>query len=61
MKMQNVLRQIMARGEMVAIYGDAFDYDYDFVGYIQAMDENGLLLSKENHGGYPNGFVLLPT
>lgn len=57
MKMQDELKRIMKCKEMVTIYGDIADYDYHFVGYIQAVDESGLLLSKQNYGGYPSGFV----
>ncbi len=57
MKMLNELRKIMEQKEMIAIYGDEFDHDCYFVGYIQAVDETGLLLSKQNYGGYNNGFV----
>lgn len=55
MIMINELEQIMQEHKMVAVYGD--DSDYFFTGYIQAVDESGLLLSKQNHGGYNNGFV----
>lgn len=55
MKMLNALIGIMNRHQMVSIYGD--DSDWFFTGYIQAVDEIGLLLSKQNYGGYPNGFV----
>lgn len=57
MKMQDELKRIMEHKEMVTIYGDSADYDYHFVGYIQAIDESGLLLSKQNYSGYPSGFV----
>ncbi len=57
MKMLDVLQSIRNTGKMVTIYGDAGDHDYSFTGYIQAVNESGLLLSKQNHGGYPNGFV----
>ncbi len=57
MKLLNELRQIMETGKMVTIYGDESDHDYYFVGHIQAVNENGLLLSKQNYGGFPNGFV----
>ncbi|MDE5792687.1 MAG: hypothetical protein K2H66_04090, partial [Oscillospiraceae bacterium] len=55
MKMLNALIEIMNRHQMVSIYGD--DSDWFFTGYIQAVDETGLLLSKQNYGGYSNGFV----
>lgn len=57
MKMLDELKRIMDHKKMVSIYGDECDHDYHFVGYIQAVDDNGLLLSKQNYGGYNNGFV----
>ncbi len=57
MKLLNILRDIMEQQKMAMIYADEGDYDYHYVGYIQAVDETGLLLSKQNYGGYPNGFV----
>lgn len=47
----------MQKNKMIALYADENDYDYHFTGYIQAVDEMGLLLFKQNHGGYNNGFV----
>lgn len=55
MIMLNELKYIMQENKMVTVYGD--DSDYYFTGYIQAVDESGLLLSKQNYGGYNNGFV----
>ncbi|MDE6087324.1 MAG: hypothetical protein K2G25_02960 [Oscillospiraceae bacterium] len=55
MKMLNALIEIMNHHQMVSIYGDSTDWF--FTGYIQAVDETGLLLSKQNYGGYSNGFV----
>lgn len=57
MKLQNELKKCMQNGKMVSIFADEGDYDYFFTGYIQAMDETGILLSKQNYGGFPNGFV----
>lgn len=57
MVMLNELRRIMQENKMTAIYADNNDYDYFYAGYIQAVDETGLLLSKQNYGGYNNGFV----
>lgn len=55
MKMLEILRKIMNNHQMVSIYGDTSNWY--FTGYIQAVDETGLLLSKQNYGGYNNGFV----
>lgn len=57
MKMLNELKKIMTNKEMVSICGDEGDYDYYFTGYIQAVNDSGLLLSKQNVSGYNNGFV----
>lgn len=57
MIMLNELKRIMQKNKMIAVYADEDDYDYYFTGYIQAVDEMGLLLSKQNYGGYNNGFV----
>lgn len=57
MKLLNELRAIMDQEKMVTIYGDDSDHDNYYVGYIQAVNESGLLLSKQNYGGFPNGFV----
>ena len=57
MIMLNELKCIMGENKMTVIYADDNDYDYHFTGYIQAVDETGLLLSKQNYGGYNNGFV----
>ncbi len=57
MKLLRILQEIMEQNKMVAIYADEGDHDYHYVGYIQAVDETGLLLSKQNYGGFSNGFV----
>lgn len=57
MIMLNELKRIMQENKMIAVYADNNDYDYFYAGYIQAVDEMGLLLSKQNYGGYNNGFV----
>ena len=55
MKMLDTLTEIMKSHKMVSVYGNT--YDWFFTGYIQAVDDTGLLLSKQNYGGYNNGFV----
>ena len=55
MKMLSKLIELMNRHQMVSIY--ASEEDYYYTGYIQAADETGILLSKQNYGGYNNGFV----
>lgn len=58
MKMLDALTRIMEDHQMVSIYGNESCYDYFFTGYIQGVNESGLLLSKQNEAGYNNGFVL---
>jgi len=55
MKMLDTLIKIMKNHKMVSVYGNT--HDWFFTGYIQAVDDTGLLLSKQNYGGYHNGFV----
>lgn len=55
MKMLDELLTLMNRHQMVSVYSSEEDFYY--TGYIQAVDDTGLLLSKQNYGGYNNGFV----
>ena len=55
MKFLNELTKIMNQHQMVAVYSSEDDIFY--TGYIQAVDDTGLLLSIQNYGGYNNGFV----
>lgn len=56
MKFLTELTKIMNQHQMVAIY-NSNEYDFYYTGYIQAVDNTGVLLSKQNYGGYNNGFV----
>ena len=55
MKMLEQLVKLMNEHQMVSVYGSEEDFYY--TGYIQAVDDTGILLSKQNYGGYNNGFV----